>query len=143
MLKRRKSKKFHRKNIKKAQVLDKFARLQRYEKIRNLYFNEKRSGARIAELALLAEHIDAVILQIRQIERRIRQYDLLSAPLRDLQIRLYYLHNRQKYDNDKALFKAVADFYNTDYIVAQQVIFSPDIHNAWYITETEGGKELI
>ena len=135
--------KFHKRTVSKKVLSERFANKGRFKRRREVYFETKRTGARILELQTLSNDVDYIIDVLRRLERRTKVVNLVALELRNLQMQLYYLNNRHNYKTDKQIYYAMGEYFCLDWQKCQQYVLNKSVETEWYLLETEGSKEPI
>jgi hypothetical protein len=116
------------------------ARAGIWESIRRAYHKE-RTPARNKEMEQLCLDVDYLINELRRLENRTAYYNLVSAGIIHLCMKLRYWETRKKYKSDTDCFKAIAKEFYIEWTYARSQIMVHDVLNEKVWTETEGGLE--
>jgi len=120
--------------------IDDFEDKGRYRRIRNAYF-KKRDGRRILELQKLSEDVDYAFVLLESISRRTKEPSMVSVPLRNLSMRLFYMNNRKYFRTDNAIIRNLANIHHLHPDRVRAIVFHKEIPDLWYIKQEKGGFE--
>ena len=115
--------------------------LGRFQSIRDVYFKE-RTPERVKELEHLINDAEYLISELSRLEKRSCTPSLVSVQLRNLTMQLMYWERRKDFKSSRATIMMIAERFNVTITVVMLTIYDPTIKDAWWLTETEGGKEL-
>lgn len=111
------------------------------ERCRKEYFKE-RDKQRNHEIKELIRDVEFLMSEIKRLERRTKEPNLLAPTLRNLFFRLYYMEERPNRKTDRELVLELADKYCIHENFVYNILFSNEIFESWWLTETESGKEI-
>ncbi len=109
---------------------------------RKLYFNKKRTMGRIKELNILCRDVDYYMMELLRLEIRTGLKRLVSAQLRNFNIRLHYWEDRyNKYNSDWEAFRKIGLEFDMPLDDVRKIVYAEEIETQFWLIEKERGRE--